>query len=291
MAPGEGGAGAVKRLLAATDLSPRSDRALDRAARLARQWGAELTVLHVVDDDLPASLADRRRSEAELEIRRHLAALPDAGGSKAKVEVVYGQGFAGIIRVAEEREADLVVLGTHRESGLRDIFVGTTVERVLRHGGRPVLLVRDRAPEPYRRVLIAVDFSVYSRRALEFAFRFAPDGEFHIVHAYDVPFSGLLGADPRGEPGKRQARSFQRMVSEEMDAFLAGFGGAHPHVTRIVRQGAVTDIVAEEVASLRAQLLVVGTHGRTGVAHALLGSVAGSLMKRPPCDVLAVRAW
>ena len=282
----------MKRLLAATDLSPRSDRALERAARLARQWGAELVALHVVDDDLPASLAERRRSEAELEIRRHLAALPDPAGLVAAVEVVYGQDFAEIIRVAEERDADLVALGTHREgTPLRDIFVGTTVERVLRHGGRPVLLVRDRAPEPYRRIVVAVDFSVYSRRALEFALRFAPDGEFHVVHAYDLPFSGFLGTDPGGEPSRRQAQSFERMAGGEMDAFLAGFGGASPHVTRIVRQGDVIQVVAEEVGRLRAQLLVVGTHGRTGVAHALLGSVAGSLLKRPPCDVLAVRAW
>jgi nucleotide-binding universal stress UspA family protein len=282
----------MKRLLAATDLSPRSDRALERAARLARQWGAELVALHVVDDDLPASLAERRRGEAELEIRRHLAALPDPGGLKAVVAVVYGQDFAEIIRAAEERDVDLVALGTHREgSPLRDVFVGTTVERVLRHGNRPVLLVRDRAPEPYRQIVVAVDFSVYSRRALEFALRFAPDGEFHVVHAYDVPFSGFLGADPRGEPSRRQARAFEQMATGEMDAFLAGFGDPRPRVARVVRQGEVTGVVAGEVERLRAQLLVVGTHGRTGVAHALLGSVAGSLLKHPPCDVLAVRAW
>ncbi len=104
----------VKRLLVATDLSPRSDRALDRAVLVARQKGAALIVLHVIDDDLPAAVAERRKAEAAAVIRQHLASAPDAPGLNVTVTVVYGEAVNEILRAAEDCDADLVVLETIR---------------------------------------------------------------------------------------------------------------------------------------------------------------------------------
>jgi nucleotide-binding universal stress UspA family protein len=186
----------------------------------------------------------------------------------------------------------MIILGMHREDAFKDMFRGTTAERTIRASHVPVLLVKDQATSPYRRIIVGVDFSVYSRRAVEFAVKFAPTGQFHLVHAYDVPFKGFLsGQDTRREISKEHEAQFRKMVEEEMATFLSGVEANAPELERIIQPGLVHDVIHRQVDRLKPDLLVVGTHGRTGVAHAFLGSVAEDLLRNPPCDVLAVTAW
>lgn len=282
----------MKTLLMATDLTARSDRALERALRIAGEHGASLTVVHVIDADLPASLADAQGQAATRAIREHIAASTAAVRPRVSVEVAFGRAYAVIVEMSEAIEADLIILGLHREDAFKDMFRGTTAERVIRAGNVPVLLVKERTDDPYRRIMVGVDFSVYSRRAVEFAVRFAPAGRFHLVHAFDVPFKGFLyGADTRREVSKQHETQFQKMVEAEMATFLSTLQAKAPKLDRIMQEGTVHEVIHRQVESLKPDLLVVGTHGRTGVAHALLGSIAEDLLRVPPCDVLAVNAW
>ncbi len=282
----------MKTLLMATDLSARSDRALERALRVAGEHDASLTIVHVIDADLPASLADAQGQAAARAIRDQIDAMAESGRPQVSVEVAFGRAHAVILEMSETIEADLIVLGVHREDAFKDMFRGTTAERVIRAGNVPVLLVKERCDDPYRRILVGVDFSVYSRRAVEFAVRFAPAGRFHLVHAFDVPFKGFLyGADTRREVSKQHEAQFQQMVEAEMATFLSTLEEKAPKLDRIMKEGTVHEVIHREVEGLKPDLLVVGTHGRTGVAHALLGSIAEDLLRDPPCDVLAVNAW
>jgi universal stress protein E len=131
-----------------------------------------------------------------------------------------------------------------------------------------------------------VDFSVYSRLALEFAGRLAPDAEFVVLHAYDLPFAGFIS-----DAQIRQADLLQGEIRQQMTALLRDSPRAPGKMKPEVSLGAPVPVVEAAVGELRPDLLVVGTHGRTGVAHAFLGSVAEQLMRRPQCDVMAVRAW
>jgi len=186
----------------------------------------------------------------------------------------------------------MIVLGVHREDAFKDMFRGTTAERVIRAGNVPALLVKDRVSGPYRRIMVGVDFSVYSRRAVEFAVKFVPSGEFHLVHAYDVPFKGFLhGHDTVREFSKQQQAQFQQMIDGEMATFLASLDAKAPKLERVMQEGTVREVIHQQISRLMPDLLVIGTHGRTGVAHAFLGSVAEDLLRDPPCDVLAVKAW
>lgn len=276
----------------ATDLSARSDRALERAVALTHELGAKLIVVHVVDEDLPASLADAQENAARQAIHKHINELTSDNEPRISVEVVFGRTHADILEMSEKTEAEMIVLGMHREHAFKDMFHGTTVERIIRAGNVPVLLVKDRTSSPYLRIIVGVDFSVYSRRAVEFAVKFAPRAKFHLVHAYDVPFKGFLyGQDTRGEVSKQHQAQFQQMINEQMASFLAGFGASEPKHVRVMQEGPVREVIHRQIIRLKPDLLVIGTHGRTGVAHAFLGSVAEELLKDPPCDVLAVKAW
>lgn len=279
-------------ILVASDLSPRSDLALARAVRLARETRTGLTVVHVVDSDLPRALGERIHSAAEGILRDHLAATPAAAGLKVAVEVVLGRDYEDILRIAEVVGADLIVLGAHRPHALADLFRGSTAERVIRGGHRPVLLVKQRARGPYAKLILGTDFSLSSRRAFEVATWLVPRGEFHLVHAWEPPFQTVLrGPEAQRKFVERHEAQMRRMVERELAA-TAPFGRiSERRLHRILRRGEVRDVLYREVARWHPDLLVIGTEGRTGAAHALLGSVAEDLLCAPPCDILAVKAW
>ena len=282
----------MQKLLMATDLSARSDWALERAVKLAHAQDSELTIVHVIDDDLPASLADGQKAMAQDSIHKHVERLTSDNATRVSIEVVFGKPHIAILEASERTGADLIVVGVHRVDAIKDMFRGTTVERIIRLANVPVLLVKDRVKAPYQQIMVGVDFSIFSRRAVEFAVSFVPDGSFHLVHAYDVPFRGFLrGQETREEVTRQHQMAFGKMIEDEMSTFLNSLDGKAPTLARIMQEGTVHEVIHQQIKTLEPDLLVIGTHGRTGVAHAFLGSVAEGLLTNPPCDVLAVKAW
>lgn len=282
----------MKSILVATDLSARSDRAIQRAVEIARQHGARLCVAHVVDDELPAHIAERQKEAAETALREFIAGIPAAGALKVVVNVDFGEHFSRIIELAEETAADLIVIGKHREDVLLDLFRGSTGERVMRFGIRPVLVVKGLPAVPYSSVLAAVDFSPPSQTAVEFAFRLVPDGDFHLLHAFDIPFHGVVfEGRSYGELAQKHQRKFDEMFRGQMDEFTAKLTKPARSFSTIVRNGRPEEVILATIEQERPHLVVVGTHGRSGVGRALLGSVAERVIARSSVDVLAVRGW
>lgn len=284
----QAGGASPRRILAATDLSSRSDRALRRAAMLAQAAGTELLLLHAVDDDQPRSMVEAERREAEVLLRHQIAALPEVRDAIALV--AEGDPFEAILDTAEARAVDLIVLGEHRRRLLRDIFTGTTLERVMRHGQRPVLMVSAPPAGPYRRVLAATDCSAHSARALRTAARlgFLEDAALTVVHAFEPPGMGAMAlADMPGPAIAALAAEAAREARAALAGFLAGLDlGGPPQL--LVEQGRPATVVKDAAARLRPDLLVIGTAGAGGLRRALLGSVAAEVLAGVGCDALAV---
>lgn len=282
----------MKRLLMATDLSARSDRAIARAISIAHEQGANLTILHVIDDDLSKSVIKAQKQIATETINEQVEELTNRKRTHISVQVVLGRAYMEILEMSDKMDAEMVILGTHHQGGLRDMFRGTTVERVIRVGHVPVLVVKDRVHGPYTEVMIGVDFSVFSRRAIELAVSFVPGASFNLVHAYHVPFKGFLHSKSLKQEVKRQEQiEFQSMVDEEMATFLSSLSAENPTLNTVMQEGGVRNVIYEQVQILKPDLLVIGTHGRTGAARAFLGSAAEDILNQPPCDVLLVKAW
>ena len=282
----------MRSLLVATDLSARSERALARAMALARERDAKLVVVHVVDEDLPSAIVDVQAGEARKTLEARCDALAESGRLAVTVEVVRGRPHADIQAAAARHGAELVVLGTHRHDLWRDMFRGTTAERVVRTCAVPALLVRDPVKGPYGRVLAAVDFSVFARRAVEFALGFLPNADVELIHAFNVPFGGFLkGEDTRDQMVAEIDARFRKLLDEEMAAFLAQLDDAAGRLRCVMQEGGVREVISARVQQTTPDLLVIGTHGKSGLAHAFLGSVAEDLLRSPPCDVLTVGAW
>lgn len=250
-------------ILAATDLSAHGDRAIARAAALARRCGAALAVVHAAGDESAATKAGNL-------IREQLADLP--GTAEAAVRVRVGAADAMIVGVAGELGADLVVLGRHAGGGLVDLFRGSTAERVIRGVRGAVLLAQGPAAHAYDRVIVGIDFSAASRHALAVAVGLLPAAGLTLVHA---------GRPDDG--GRDEAEGWSR---REAEAEFKALAERFPAAGHVIRVGDTRSVLREAVHAHGADLLVIGTHGRAGLAHALLGSVAEDLLRDPPCDVL-----
>lgn len=274
-------------MLVATDLSIRSDRAVERAAFLAAERKVELTVLHVVDDDIPAPLADQAATAAEAELACVVAGLRQRHGIDAVPLVEFGKPHRKIIEVAERIAAQLLVLGTHREDAAS--FRGTTVDRVIRDGPFPCLVALQRPKEAYRHIVVGVDFSTHARRAVQFALDCFPGAGLTLVHAYHMPYRGLIYAGR--EVSKGDEMRITAEVAKEFAAFLAGIQNRPSGLDCVTEEGSPHVVVRNRIARHAADLVIVGTHGRTGISRAILGSVAENLLGNPPCDIAVVKAW
>ena len=275
----------MKHILAATDLSPRADRAVERAFRLAKETGAALTVLTVTDDAIPEPLASRLRPETEEHLRQFCDSLSQGGAIPFKTRVVAGDPPVDIPRIAGEIGANLVVLGLHRRRAFLDAFRETTLERVVRLSAPTVLLVREHADHAYERVLAAVDFSPAASAALAAARALAPKADIRAFHAVHVPFTGYTDDDPRGQSGSSFLKAAADSRRRWMDTAALPEGVDPPEIV----EGALGAVLNAEIGRVKPHILAVGAHARHGLADMVLGSVARDLVRDPPADLLLAK--
>lgn len=285
--------GTPRKILLATDLSGRCDRALDRAVALARQWNAAVLAVHVLEpDDDPL---DRRRlrdvpswrrprdraSVVEAQLRQDI--LGDFAPISARVEA--GDAATVIREIALREQCDLIVTGVAREDALGRHFLGSTVDELVRRSPVPVLVVKRRLRRAYGNVVVAVDFSESSRHALEAAARLFPASRLTLFHGFEVPFAGLL----EKEKFRDDLRAVER---EECDAFIARAAlpeAAAGRIEAVVEHGNPAGLLCEFVTEKDVDLVVLGTHGRSALFQVFLGSVARRILEAVPGDVLVVR--
>jgi nucleotide-binding universal stress UspA family protein len=278
----------LKRLLVATDLSARAELAVGRAAMLARQFGAEVALLHVVDDDQPAPLVAAATANTEELLR---AAAPDLDGLATEVLVRAGVPFEVVVQTAAERAVDLVVMGAHRKRILRDVLVGTTIERVMRTGRHPVLMANRPPAEPYRTAVLASDLSDASATAVRTAaaLGFLGASEISVAHAF-MPLAKDMMVYA-GVERERVAEHVAHAGADARDGLVAFLQGCCPELLEhslLVEEGDPVQVIRHAVERSAAELAIIGTRGHTGAKRVLLGSVADEALRTLECDILAV---
>ncbi|MDV6014265.1 universal stress protein [Haloechinothrix sp. LS1_15] len=273
--------GVPRHILAASDLSAHGARAVRRGVQLAREHGAELSVLHV---SCPrAESMPRGQAEARLG-----AQLPPeaAGDSNVKVMVRWRDSSRSraIASVARERDADLIVLGVRPGPGQP---VGNTPKGVTAAGGIPVLLVRDEPRHEYATVLLAVDRSPDCVYAAQFGLSLTP-GASHIVgHAVVIVGEQLLRL--RSVEGTELDSLRASAAANERPRIEAIARRLRPQPERIVLEpGHPRDAVPRLCRRYGADLVVVGKGTGGVMERAILGSVSAFLIRWAPSDVLVV---
>lgn len=265
-----------RNILLASDLSPRCDRPLTRALLLKQQLNADLLILHI-----PAARTLSSEQEARL-----VAFMKDELGPQAdaaELIVEYGSVPSTIARVAEARRSVLVITGAARFNSPRDYVLGTAVDYLVRQCPCPVLVVKNRALSLYERLLVGTDFSKHSVTALLTACRFFPGAMIKLINTYRPAFEGFLD--------RESTASFIRTEHvQAMKKLVASLPkDLHVDLHWEVGEGEMMGVIFGQLRSWHPDLLVIGSHGTSGFAHATVGSKAEELLSHAPSDVLVVR--
>jgi nucleotide-binding universal stress UspA family protein len=298
----------VSRILFPTDFSPGSERALDTALALAQAFGAELHMLHAVvlhaDDPndpahhFPDAEEIRRRLEhtADLRMESGIAAR-SADGLEVQRSHRRGLSIAPtILEHALEIDPDLIVMSTHGRRGLGNVLLGSVTEEVVRLAKCPVLTVRSGenlttfpSADP---ILVPVDFSEHSRQALALARHIASTfgADIHALHVFERPIHPeiYLGGMPLDSP---DFRTVEGSLREALETFVRETTGPDGATSLHVVEGRAVPAILEFVEDHEVGLVVIATHGLTGLAHVLLGSVSEKVVRRATSPVLSVKTF
>jgi nucleotide-binding universal stress UspA family protein len=299
----------IDRILVPLDFSESSIDALRFALPFARESGARLDLLHVIessatyfgppgetgslpsmpDQELQRDAAARLKKCAATEVRRPV---------HANTLVKEGAPARAINEAAAELRSDLLVLSTHGHTGLDRFFLGSTAEAVVRRAPCPVLTVRRRVlaragtpqtPPSKRinRIVVPVDFSASSRDLVKYAAAFATQFRaslvlLHVVEHINVPTRVVYYATRLQltvlERGMRQLAEFaERLVPANIEA------------EQVVRAGTPYDVIRQVARRERADLIIIATRGHGAVKRFFIGSTAGRVVRHAPCPVLVVR--
>lgn len=272
-----------------------SDPHLAAALTLAERFDATLHVvngyylpdatLHPFPEisSLGAESLQHLREGAQERLDRMIASTV-SGGERIRSRAVAGTPEQAINAVAEEVDADLVIVGATRLGRVGRFLLGTTAQRVVRSSPAPVLVMRSTEWREPRKILFATDLSPASASAatvgltLSRALGIDPEKRFVLVLGYDLMPPPPLSRTAYDEAAAAELRTFVQTLpvdAGQVDARIA--------------KGEPTEALVSDAETWGADLLVLGTHGRSGLPRLLIGSVAEFVVKRAPCDVLVVR--
>lgn len=276
----------VRRILFATDLSARCDRAAAQAVALCREWGAELQVISALEG---RTVDDAEGDTSAALVRAEAKAREQIGDHDADILVLTGRAEELLARAAGKAKADLIVTGPPTRRWFAESILGGTIAALMRHARAPVLVVKKPASRPYGRVAAALDLSDASRATIATAQRlFARSSNLMVFHAFSTPFRLFAGDVDAYEAGVREG-----VTGELRDALRAWAVPNASDIPVIVHYGDPAARISKLVDEHRVDLVVTGTHGRTGLLSVVLGSVAEEIVQSADCDVLIVpvRTW
>jgi nucleotide-binding universal stress UspA family protein len=299
--------GGFKKILVASDFSEHASGALREAAAIAQTTGGQLTVAHVLSN-LRSAMADmsklsrwhlvddidaferqlRAGSDKKLRAQVNELGLPPT----THIETLVGTPYIELIHCVQAQGFDLVVSGTRGQKGWKRFLVGSTSDRLLRNCPCPVWVVKAAQGQSPRTILVPVDFSAGSAEALRVASQLAAvaGATLHVLHVVDeedVP--ELAETDELQLPPALSRRKVNRAAIDRFDEFLAGLpdGGPKPEVH--VGHGNPWQVIGTTAKKLNADLLAMGTVGRSGLPGLLLGSTAERVLHTCPVSLLAVK--
>lgn len=294
----------LERILMPTDFSSCADAALGHAIFLAKQFQAELHLLHVVvlheERDDEAQFPDhevilqRTQAIAQGEMRKRLGIYIDSTLEIVEHERRGAASAPEITTFAAEQGIDLIIMGAHGRRGWRRLLLGSVAEEVVRTAPCPVLTLRDRvggaslaAPET---ILVPVDLSEPSRRALTHAKELAAiyGAKIALLHVVPAPmypafYTGFAGALEYSFP------ELSNQLATTLTDWAAASDGPEVELEVQILEGNASREIIDHCERIKAGLIVLATHGLTGWHHVLLGSVSEKVIRMAECPVLTLR--
>ena len=292
----------IKRVLFATDFSACANRAMGYALVMASAWKADLCVMTVLefypgmDPDYTVNkmYLDHLREEASRQMAA-VEARAKAAGQPVTIRIETGIPSQAVETVAQTLKADLLVVGTHGRTGLDHVLIGSTAERVVRTAPCPVLTVKAEKSGMaagilnIKRIVVPIDLSTCSLDALEYAAQFAkPLGaSLTILHVLEPVAYGLDFSLSHAKEWREQ----RTYLEKRLTVLTACLHAQGLQAESVLKPGLPADSIVSYITQQGFDLMIMGTHGRRGISHVLVGSVAGAMLRHAPCPVLTVRQF
>jgi nucleotide-binding universal stress UspA family protein len=291
----------MRNILAAAGF--KDDRkVLKRAARLAREQSARLTILSVAEDlwleaaDISQMPEVSEAREEALAIARQdiekLAASSGLAAASFDVRAEVGKAPDTILKVAEEIAADVIVVGAGRRRTLVEKVLGSTADRIVRSSAVPVLVVKDPDDGPYRHVMAAIDLSQSSPFVARTAVDIHTEGAVELVHAVEVALAleqAFLRSATLGGRVSDYKTALIAGAKERLSQLAAGLDARHEPRIRAV-SGDPIAVLMRLSAREGPNLIVASRHSKGALERMLLGSVAMRLLRQCRCDILIAPA-
>jgi nucleotide-binding universal stress UspA family protein len=316
----------VEHILVPIDLHDNAEPVVAWAALMARAFHGRLTLLHVneIIEPLkqhpvtqtepllgPTENIDAWRSAYKQSVESTFTRLTTqhCNGLSVATDIMEGRASTTVLQYLETHPAQLIVMGTHGRPWYQRVVIGSTAETILRAAPCPTLIVRNvekaGSLPRLKTLLLPTDFSVSGMVSEEWALQLAEDREVILLHAVENPLLDVYDPDQAEidlrrimeesrEHPPRSAKPFwdhaHRVAHAKLSTLRQQFLGVHAQVEVMVREGPAAEDILRTAERRQVDLIVMSTHGRSGVRRLLLGSVAEKIIRSAPCPVLAVRS-
>ncbi len=284
----------IERILAAVDFSESSQETVQAASYLAKGVKAKLTILHIVNQapfdghffgPTSVELMNQVEEKARVELTSAVKEWVEEG-QEAQVEVDMGVPYVDILRYAKNQKFQFLVTGTHGRHGLDRILLGSVAETLLQKSEVPVWIVKGKFSPP-RRLLLLTDFSAASRAGFSLGLFLAKlfSSRVDLLHVYEFPY---LPAFAMLDVTEYELK-MKEMRREELAKWAEEAKISKLEVNASLREGQVIEQIQKYVEEQKIDLMVLSTHGETGLFYKHVGSVAHHLVRHLPCSAITVR--
>lgn len=285
------------KIIWTTDFSENAEASLPYAEEIASRFDADLVLVHVLldiplfyasfigDSSAYLSAMEKARGEASAELENLARGLRNRGVA-ARVTLLEGSPYKEVTQFAETEGADLIVIGSRGLSGLERVIIGSTAEKIVRNAPCPVLTVHKHPELPLKikNILLLTDLSDLSKVAFRPALELAGNlgARLTLLHIM--------------EPGVPLAREDEKALADALVGVMEGLLKNTGEEFRkemekvVLKAGGAAEGVARFCEENPVDLIVMATHGRTGLRKTLLGSVAEKILRNVEIPVLTVRA-
>lgn len=294
----------IRRILCTTDFSVCSGKTVPYAVALAREYGAELFVCHVVDLPPASSFGETLLdpevywADALREAGERIETLMQDVPLAWEPLVLGGSVAESVARMAEEKEVDLVVTATHGRSGLQRLFLGSVSEKLMRTLPCPILVTRSPEHEVpgdvkesirFNRILVGCDFSPDSDLAFRHALSLAQEfqSEIHMAHVIEPQaYRDITHPSPSTEEARSALRD---ELEEKLYAMIPEEALNWCEPRTILLAGQPYEELVKHAVLHKMDLMALGFRGRGLVETLLVGSTTARVVRQAPCPVLSVR--
>jgi len=278
----------LQNILVPTDFSESSGKAIEASIQLAKRFKSRITLLYVSPY---RNFMKETELLLEVAIKEKLMDLKlKISAEKVEVSDIIEKGvvFEKIIEVAQEIDANVIIVGSGSKNKHDNFKLGTTVEKLMRKNQIPLWVVKNEPVNSFRKILCPVDYSNASKRALTNAITLTKrfGAELTIIHIFEPIEVRSIGSSINSEEENNIRRDRKEL---EFNNFLDQFNFESIRYNTELKEGIPFLEILRAIKKKKSDLLIMGTTGKTGLSRLLMGSVTEKVTRELPCSFITTK--